>query len=58
MANPTFNLSAFAEKLIAEKRKLNLAWKIKNAVGLQSIAVDLKMAVEACDGLLFSLDNK
>lgn len=58
MANPTFNLSAFAEKLIAERRKLNLAWKIKNAVGLQSIAVDLKMAVEACDALLFSLDNK
>ena len=54
---PTFNLSAFADRLIAEKRKLDLADKIKKAVGLQSISVDLRIALEACDALAFSLDT-
>lgn len=54
---PTFNLSALAECLIEAGQKLDLAWKIKNAVGLQSISVDLRMALEACDALEFSLDT-
>lgn len=52
-----FNLSSFAERLITEGRKLDLAWKIKKAVGLQSISVDLRIALEACDALVFSLDT-
>ncbi|THD35024.1 MAG: hypothetical protein E7773_11185 [Sphingomonas sp.] len=56
-AKQTFNLSAFADRLIAEKRKLDLAWTIKNMIGLQSISVDLRIALEACDALAFSLDT-
>lgn len=54
---PTFNLSAFADHLIETGQKSRLAWTIKNAVGLQSISVDLRMALEACDALEFSLDT-
>lgn len=54
---PTFNLSAFADSLIAEGRKLDLAWKIRHAVGLQSISVDLRIAFEACETLEYSLDT-
>jgi hypothetical protein len=53
----TFNLSAFAERLFREGRKLNVAHAIKKAVDLQSISVDLRIALEACDALVFSLDT-
>ena len=53
-----FNLSAFAERLLREKRKVALAFTIKNAVDSRSLQVDLIFSLEACDALAFSLDNR
>jgi hypothetical protein len=52
-----YNLTAFADRLVGEGRKIDLAWKIRNAVDPKSIEVDLVLASDACDALAFSLDN-
>jgi hypothetical protein len=51
MTDPTFNLSAFAERLFNEKRMLSLAGKIGRARDLHSLCTDLVMALESLDAL-------
>lgn len=53
---PIFNLSALADQLLKERRRIPLARKIKAAVDFSSRQVDLLMARDACDALRFSLD--
>ena len=50
-SNPTFNLSAFADRLFQEKRMLPLAGRIRRAHDLHSLATDLVMALESLDAL-------
>lgn len=49
--DPTYNLSAFAERLFREKRMLPLAGKIRRSRDLHSLATDLTMALESLDAL-------
>jgi len=57
VVDQAYNLTALAQRLLKEGRKLDLANKILGAVDARSIAVDLTIALEACDALAFSLDN-
>lgn len=52
-----FNLTAFADRLVKEDRKPEVARKIKAAVDARSIEVDLMLAREASEALTFSFDN-
>jgi hypothetical protein len=47
----TFNLTALADRLFAEKRLLPLAGKIRRARDLHSLSADLTMALESLDAL-------
>ncbi len=47
----SFNLTALAERLIAEGRLKPLAWKIKDALDIASAHTDLAMALETLDAL-------
>src|SRR5436190_7339092 len=47
----TFNLTALADRLFAEKRLLPLADKIRRARDLHSLSADLAMALESLDAL-------
>lgn len=49
--DPTFNLSAFADRLFREKRMLPLANRIRRARDLHSLSTDLVMALESLDAL-------
>jgi hypothetical protein len=49
--DPTFNLSALADRLLAEKRMLPLANHIRRARDLHSLSTDLVMALESVDAL-------
>ncbi len=49
--DPTFNLSALADRLFREKRMLPLAGKIRRARDLHSLSTDLLMALESLDAL-------
>lgn len=49
--DPTYNLSAFADRLFAEKRLLPLANQIRRARDLHSLSTDLVMATESIDAL-------
>lgn len=49
--DPTFNLTALADRLFAEKRLLPLAHKIRRARDLHSLSADLAMALESLDAL-------
>lgn len=48
---PTYNLSAFADRLFAEKRLPRLANQIRRARDLHSLSTDLVMAMESIDAL-------
>lgn len=50
-SDPTFNLSALADRLFAERRLLPLAGKIQRARDLHSLTADLEMALESLDAL-------
>lgn len=47
----TFNLTALADRLFAEKRLLPLAGKIRRARDLHSLSADIAMALESLDAL-------
>ncbi|EPR17739.1 hypothetical protein M527_15510 [Sphingobium indicum IP26] len=49
--DPTYNLSAFADRLFAEKQLLPLANQIRRARDLHSLSTDLVMAMESIDAL-------
>ncbi len=49
--NPTFNLSALADRLYEEQRMLPLANQIYRARDLHSLSTDLVMALESLDAL-------
>lgn len=50
-SDSTFNLTAFANRLFLEKRRLPLANKIRRARDLQSLSVDLEIALENLNAL-------
>lgn len=47
MTEATFNLTALSQRLIAEKRHLKLAHKIRRSVDIHSLSTDLRMARES-----------
>lgn len=49
--DPTFNLSALADRLFSENRLLPLAGKIRRTRDLHSLCTDLVMALESLDAL-------
>lgn len=49
--DPTYNLSAFADRLFADRRMLPLANQIRRARDLHSLSTDLVMALESMDAL-------
>lgn len=53
-----FNLSSYAERLVREDRKLALAQAIRGAVQIRSIEVDLMLARDSCDALVYSYENQ
>jgi hypothetical protein len=57
MDTATFNLSALADRLLAEGRKTDFAMKIRAAVDAHSIKADLTLAGEACTTLAFLADQ-
>lgn len=49
--DPTFNLSALADRLASEKRMMPLVGKIRRSRDLHSLATELVMALESLDAL-------
>ena len=51
MPDPTFNLSALADRLCREKRMMPLVSKIRRSRDMHSLSTDLVMALESLDAL-------
>ena len=51
MPDPTFNLSALADRLYREKRMMPLVSKIRRSRDMHSLSTDLVMALESLDAL-------
>jgi hypothetical protein len=49
--DPAFNLTELGDRLLAEKRLLPLAGKIRRARDIHSLSADLMMAIESLDAL-------